>query len=120
MEEIYRLIVHPNFSTIPGYIKEKVKRKKLRVAVLIELKIGQSQIPTAASGAKVTAIKEIRLQINIADDFDSSSENYFLHRSLERCKESDIVIIIFQDFCRIKFTKILKNLIGLTNPISPP
>jgi len=62
MEEIYHLIVHPNFSTISGDIKEKVERKK----------------------AKVTAIKEIRLQINIADDFDSSSENYFLHRSLER------------------------------------
>lgn len=98
MEEIYRLIVHPNFSTISGYIKEKVERKK----------------------AKVTAIKEIRLQINIADDFDSSSENYFLHRSLDRCNESDIVIMIFQDFCRIKFTKILKNRVGLTNPISPP
>ncbi|WP_319231165.1 hypothetical protein [Draconibacterium orientale] len=61
MEEIYRLIVHPNFSTISGDIKEKVERKKLRVAVLIELKIGQSQIPTATSGVKVLPKQEIIL-----------------------------------------------------------
>ncbi|WP_319500864.1 hypothetical protein [uncultured Draconibacterium sp.] len=58
MEEIHDKFVHPNFSTVSGCIKEKAERKK----------------------AKVTAIKEIRLQINIADDLDSSSENYFLHR----------------------------------------
>ncbi|GEM_PF-1263823 len=51
---------------------------------------------------------------------DKCSSNYFLHRSLERCNESDVVVKIFQDFCRMKFTKILKNLVGLTNPIPPP
>ncbi len=62
MEEIHDKFVHPNFSTISGCTKAKVERKK----------------------AKVTAIKEIGLQLNIADDFDSSSENYFLHRLLRR------------------------------------